>query len=174
MPRSPLHARPVRAVRRQALQAAALGLLLAGCAAGPGTPGGPAPGLSSALAAQQRRLADALAGTPVQVQAVGPVLRVRVPLRHAHAAGQTAVKPPLQAVLEQLAIGFKPHAAVSEVAVRAPADAGLRGAAAATQSAERVEQIREQLLRRGLDASRVRAAGPAEGEFVELLLRDRR
>ncbi|MBB1162901.1 hypothetical protein [Aquariibacter albus] len=164
---------PVDHPRRRALQAAASGLLLAGCAGLPGSPGRPASGLSPALAAQQQRLADALAGTPVQVQARGPVLRVRVPLRHAHAPGQTAVKPPLQAVLEQLAIGFKPHAAVSEVLVRAPADAGLRGTAAASQAAERVERIREQLLRRGIESGRVRAAGAAEGEAVELLLRDR-
>lgn len=173
MPLHPPPLQPVAGLRRRALQAAAMGLLLAGCAGPSGSPGRPASGLSPALAAQQRRLADALAGTPVQVQALGPVLRVRVPLRYAHDPSQTTVKPPLQAVLEQLAIGFKPHAAVSEVAVRAPADAGLRGAAAASQSAARVERIREQLLRRGLESGQVRAAGPAEGEAVELLLRDR-
>ncbi|MBL0718506.1 hypothetical protein JI742_01265 [Piscinibacter sp. Jin2] len=173
---------PAREARRR-LALAALGLLLASCAIPPERP---APrgstserererrgGLSPALAAQRRRLVDVLAATPVTVETVGRELRLRVPERFAHASGQAAALRPLEAVLEQVAIGFKPYAAHCEIGLRPLVDPGLQGMAAAAQAAQRGATLREPLLRRGVEASRLRMLPPTDGTSVEIILRDR-
>ncbi len=164
----------------------ALAAGLAGCANRPGTP--PAPGtepapsspslfgglfgsgLSPALEAQRTRLQDVLRGTPVVVEATGDKrLRVEVPLRHAFDPGRSAVKPPLAAVLDQLAFGFKPHAAVSELRIAAPTE----DKASAQLVQDRGASTRDYLVARGVPISRIVGLERAAGAGIEILINDR-
>lgn len=158
----------------------ALPLALAGCAGGPGArppaPGTPAlggwfgSGLSPALEAQRLRLTDALRGTPVVVEATSTrQLRIAVPTKHAFDAGRSAVKPALGAVLDQLAVGFKPYAATTELHIGAPDD----GKSSPRVVKERGASTRDYLVGRGVPVSRIVGLGRAEGSGVEILLGDR-
>lgn len=140
--------------------------LLAGCASPPLGGGLFGSGLSPPLEAQRTRLKQALQGTPVVVEATGDRrLRVEVPTRHAFEPGRAAVKPALGAVLDQLAIGFKPYAATTEVQIAAPGDARL--------ARERGASTREHLIGRGVPASRVAGLGRAGGADLEIVVSDR-
>lgn len=159
--------------------AAGLALALAGCAAPkasrPGESGGGGifsdwfgSGLSPALEAQRNRLADALRGTPVVVEATrAHRLRVEVPVRHAFEPGRAAVKPALGAVLDQLAIGFRPYAATTDLRIFAPSDEGDRLWRA------RGASVREHLLAKGVPASRIAEIARSASADFELLLSDR-
>ena len=127
-------------------------------------------GLSPALEAQRDRLKQALAGTPVAIETTDDHrLRVIVPTRHAFDPGRATVKPALGAVLEQVSIGFKPYAATTEVRITAPGD----DKAPARLVQERAAAVRDELIARGVPASRITEPGPASGAGLELLLSDR-
>ena len=166
-----------------------LALGLGGCASRPGgsAPAGtppPAPpptsrpsfgglfgsGLSPALEAQRVRLADALRGTPVKVEATAEhQLRVEVPTKHAFEPGRSAVKPALAAVLDQLATGFKPYAVSTEVRIAAPAD----DKAGAVLVKERGASTRDYLVARGVPLSRIAGIAASEGAGLEIVVSDR-
>lgn len=157
--------------------------LAAGCASPPpgATPARPAPsggvfgglfgsGLSPALEAQRTRLKQALEGTPVVIEVTGDRrLRVEVPTRHAFEPGRAAVKPALAAVLEQFAIGFKPHAATTELRIGAPDS----DKATTKLVRERAASARDYLVSRGVPASRIVEAGATTVPGLELLVSDR-
>ena len=127
-------------------------------------------GLSPALEAQRDRLKQALSGTPVVIDTTDDHrLRVTVPTRHAFDPGRAAVKPALGAVLEQVAIGFKPYAATTELRIAAPGD----DKAPARLVQERAAAVRDELIARGVPASRITEPGPASAAGLELLLSDR-
>jgi len=180
---------PARSGRRPAAAALAAAALLAACAAqapapgpspGAGQPPAPAAppslgglfgsGLSPALESQRTRLEQALKGTPVRVEATDDRrLRVEVPTKHAFDPGRAAVKPALAAVLDQLAIGFRPQAATTELRIGAPAD---------DQAPERVVQERGQstrdyLIGRGVPISRIAGVGRAPNSGLEIVIVDR-
>jgi len=163
--------------------------LLAACATQAPAPGQPPPpgqpqaptappslgglfgsGLSPALESQRTRLEQALKGTPVRVEATDDRrLRVEVPTKHAFDPGRAAVKPALAAVLDQLAIGFRPQAATTELQIGAPAD---------DQAPERVVQERGQstrdyLIGRGVPISRIAGVGRAPNSGLEIVIADR-
>lgn len=158
-----------------------LALVLTGCASRSGAPGpssgtGPSfgglfgSGLSPALEAQRVRLREALKGTPVVVDSTGDHrLRIEVPTKHAFDPQRTAVKPALAAVLDQFATGFKPHAAVTELQVGAPADDKASGRIVQ----DRAASVRDYLVGRGVPISRIVGLGRAEGAGLELLVSDR-
>ena len=159
-------------LRRRLALAALVLLVLAGCATGPAWHGGGwfGSGLSPALEAQRARLAGALRGTPVVVEATGDRrLRVEVPLRHAFAPGRAAVNPALGAVLDQIAIGFKPYAATTELHIGAPDD----GHGGARLVRERGASARDHLLGRGVPASRIAGPGRAAAAGLEIVVSDR-
>ena len=177
--------------RRRATAAATLAAtaLLAACGAYPPAPGQPpaagqppapaAPpslgglfgsGLSPALESQRTRLKQALEGTPVRVEPTDDRrLRVEVPTKHAFDPGRAAVKPALAAVLDQLAIGFRPQATTTELRIGAPGD---------DQASERVVQERGQstrdyLIGRGVPISRIAGVGRAPNSGLEIVIADR-
>lgn len=170
-------------VRLPALATAALcAALLAACgSAPPAKPGAPSespgvlgrifgPSLAPPLEAQRKRLADALRGTPVTVEGTEDGrLRVEVPLKYAFDPGRSVVKPPLAAVLNEVAAGLKPHAQ-AEVRVSGPAD-GAKGGAMLAQ--DRAASTRDYLVARGVPPTRFGGLGRASGEGVELLIADR-
>ncbi|WP_165393280.1 OmpA family protein [Rivibacter subsaxonicus] len=152
--------------------------LVVGCATPPApSPGAPtaptrpaASGLSPALEAQRLRLTDALAGTPVLVVATDAgQLLVEVPLKFAFDAGRATVKPPLAAVLDQLATGYKPQAQLTELRINAPAD----DKAATALALQRAQGVRDHLATRGVPANRVVGLGRVERPVVEILISDR-
>ena len=165
-----------------------LTLVLGACATPPtGGPGRPAAGagagvflpsfgglfgsgLSPALEAQRGRLAETLKGTPVAVEATADKrLRVEVPGKFSFDPGLAVVKPPLAAVLDQLATGFKPHAAVTELRVAVPVD----DKAPPLLLQERSAAVRDYLVGRGVPLSRIVATVRAPGEALEIALNDR-
>jgi outer membrane protein OmpA-like peptidoglycan-associated protein len=155
--------------------------LLVGCATLPATVPAALPaattlpraasGLSPALEAQRLRLAEAVAGTPVVVAATErQQLRVEVPLKFAFDAGRSTVKPPLAAVLDQLATGYKPQVLLTELAINAPTD----GPGSEALARERAKSVRDHLVVRGaIPANRVVGLGQSGRAVVEILISDR-
>lgn len=146
--------------------------LIAGCAAGP-TPGRPGseatPAAPATLEGEQRRLRKALDGTPVVVETTHDGrLRVEVPLEFSFDAGRGAVKKPLAAVLDRMAVGLRQTA--FEVRIAAPADT-RRNNNQLVQ--ERAASVRDYLIARGVGAQRFAGLGRASGEFVEVLIADK-
>jgi outer membrane protein OmpA-like peptidoglycan-associated protein len=140
----------------------------------PGVPAMPsrpaASGLSPALEAQRLRLSQAVAGTPVLVVATDAgELLVEVPLKFAFEAGRATLKPPLAAVLDQLSIGYKPQASLTELRINAPADDKSVPALALP----RAQAVRDYVYGRGVAANRVAALGRTERAVVEILISDR-
>lgn len=147
-------------------------VLIAGCAGVP-TPGRPgaeaAPAAPTSLASEQRRLRQALQGTPVVVETTDDGrLRIEVPLEFSFDAGRGAVKKPLAAVLDRVAVGLRQ--AAFEIRVAAPADAN-RNSNLLVQ--DRAASVRDYLVARGVAAQRLAGLGRASGEFVELLVADK-
>jgi hypothetical protein len=127
-------------------------------------------GLSPALEPQRVRLRDLLKGTPVAVDATPQrQVRIAIPLKNAFDPGRSAVKPALAAVLDQLATGFKPHAASAELRIATPDDAKGTGRLAR----ERGASVRDYLVARGVPLSRVAGVSQAEQEAVDVLISDR-
>lgn len=146
--------------------------LIAGCAVSPlpGRPGAetvPAP--PTTLASEQRRLRKALDGTPVIVETTDDgSMRVEVPLEFSFDAGRGAVKKPLAAVLDRMAVGLR--SSPFEIRVAAPADAKRNNNLLVK---DRAASVRDYLVARGVAAQRFAALGRASGEFVELLVAER-
>jgi outer membrane protein OmpA-like peptidoglycan-associated protein len=147
------------------LAASLTALLLAGCASttAPPTAGrttSPAPTVPQAappvLAAEKHWLEELFRDTPVTVSAAPDAgVRVEVPLKYAFDTGKDAVKPPLAAVLDKVAVSLhrQPRAQL-----RVSAPAGVRA-----------ENVRREMLKRGVPASRI-APLVARGDAVELQL----
>ena len=128
------------------------------------------PSLPPALEAQRKRLADAVRGTPVTVEGTEDGrLRVEVPLKYAFDPGRSVVKPPLAAVLNEVAAGLKPHAQ-ADVRIAGPAD-GAKGGSMLAQ--DRAASTRDYLVSRGVPPTRFGGLGRATGDTVELLIADR-
>jgi outer membrane protein OmpA-like peptidoglycan-associated protein len=141
--------------------------LLAGCAGGiGGRPSSEPPTVGS----EQRRLQDALRGTPVVVATTADArLRVEVPLEFCFDAGRSAVKPALAAVLDRMAPGLRQSA--FDIRVGASGDA-KGGALLLAQ--DRAASVRDYLVARGVPAIRFVGLGQASGALVEVLLAQRR
>src|SRR5487761_2171253 len=124
---------------------------LAGCATQAPMPAAPAPSAAPAplhptLAAEQRRLAALFRGTPVvfEMQPDGS-LRVAVPLHFCFDRGAGIVKPPLAAVLDQVARSQRQES--TRLRVAAAPDPGSRGHALAR---DRAESARDYLAAGGI------------------------
>jgi outer membrane protein OmpA-like peptidoglycan-associated protein len=142
--------------------------LLAGCASGPS--GTRAPAERPTASSEERRLQDALRGTPVVVQTTAEGrLRVEVPGTFCFDAGRSAVKPPLAAVLDRVAPGLRNGA--FDIRVAAPADAKGGGPLLVQ---DRAASIRDYLVARGVPVARFVALTPAAGDYVEVLTAQRR
>jgi hypothetical protein len=127
-------------------------------------------GLSPALESQRSRLERALSGTPVLIEATDDRrLRVEVPARFSFDPGRAAVKPALGAVLDQVAVGFKPQAATTELRVAVPAGED----ASARLVEERGASARDYLIGRGVPVSRIVDVGRAAGSALEIVVSDR-
>jgi outer membrane protein OmpA-like peptidoglycan-associated protein len=149
-------------MRRLLLLQCALATILPGCATGPvDRPPAEHPTLTS----EQRRLKDALRGTPVVVDTL---MRVEVPLQFSFDAGRGAVKPPLAAVLDRMAAGLR--LANFDVRIAAPADP--KGSSPALVQ-DRGASVRDYLVARGVRLGRIVSVGRASGEFVEVLVSER-
>lgn len=170
------------------LAAASVIVLIAGCQSAPtsSAPGGPAAAPSQAaaqkpvnpatraasakahLAIEKLRLAELFRGTPVLfvLQPDGS-LRVDVPLNFSFDAGKAVVKPPLAAVLDRIAAGQLQE--VTQVVIRAPADAGAQGAA---MVAERAASIRNHFVAHGIADARIVSAGSSGAALVRIVVTD--
>ena len=159
--------------------ALAVALALAGCGSvprgpvsAPGAAPVPVPAAPSlpTLASEQRRLGDLFADTPVTVQrGADGRLRLHVPLRFSFDPGRAAVKPPLAALLDRLAVSLKQQGGFS---VRINASGDARTAAAGQLARERAAATRDYLIARGAPPGRFIEAGGLD-EGVELLVSER-
>ncbi|NUZ06549.1 hypothetical protein [Piscinibacter koreensis] len=124
--------------------------------------------VESALAIEQRRLADLFRGTPVvfQMQPDG-ALRIDVPLRHSFATGSAVVRPALGAVLDRVAASQRDRA--STLTVTAPRDEADKTPRLASS---RTVSIRSYLVGRGLTIPRVIAKPDPLVNTVTLVVRD--
>jgi outer membrane protein OmpA-like peptidoglycan-associated protein len=160
------------------LSSLALAALLAGCAVprGPTAPGAPVPGAPPAAAAttiasEQRRLADALEGTPVVVESTPEGrLRIEVPIEFSFDKGRVAVKPPLAAVLDRIATGLRQQPGF-EVRIAAPADA--HGAGGNLLGQDRAAATRDYLVGRGVPVTRFTGLTRGADAAVEVLVSDK-
>ncbi len=137
--------------------------LLAGCGSAPRSATGKVP-----LGDEQRRLAELFRGTPVvfQMQSDGS-LRVEVPLRYAFDRGASAVKPPLAAVLDRIALGQRGQP--TRVHVAAPGDPGARNTMLAR---DRAVSTRGYLMAHGIAVTRFAPLATAGGEQLEITVAD--
>jgi outer membrane protein OmpA-like peptidoglycan-associated protein len=161
------------------LSSLALAALLVGCAvprgpSGPGAapaPGAPPAAASTTIASEQRRLADALEGTPVVVESTPEGrLRIEVPIQFSFDKGRVAVKPPLAAVLDRIATGLRQQPAF-EVRIAAPTDA--KGAGGSLLAQDRAASARDYLIARGVPAARFVGLSKAEAAVIELVVFDK-
>jgi outer membrane protein OmpA-like peptidoglycan-associated protein len=143
-------------------------LVLAGCASTQSTPPASIPVAGSSrepvlavpqaappvLAAEKHWLQDLFRDTPVTVSAAPDAgVRVQVPLQYSFDVGKDQVKPPLAAVLDKVAASLHRQQR-AQLRVAAPAGA-------------RAENVRQQLLKRGVPAARI-VPLVARGDVVEL------
>jgi outer membrane protein OmpA-like peptidoglycan-associated protein len=137
--------------------------LLAGCGSAPRSAAGKVP-----LGDEQRRLAELFRGTPVvfQMQSDGS-LRVEVPLRYSFDRGASAVKPPLAAVLDRVALGQR--AQTTRLHVAAPADAAAHNIGLAR---DRAASTRDYLVAHGIAVTRFAPLATASGEQLEITVAD--
>ena len=122
----------------------------------------------SALASEQRRLAELFRGTPVlfTLQADGS-LRVDVPLRFCFDPKAAVVKPALLAVLDRVATSQRNTA--SRITLTAPGDPGDAAPRLATL---RATSIRSRLVGRGIPIPRMTVKPDAGVDSVRLLIVD--
>lgn len=148
------------------LPVAAVVLVLSACA----TPTGKAPPAStfrgsSALAVERQWLQSWFTGTPVLIvqRDDGPV-RIDVPREFCFEPGQSSVKPALAAVLDKLAESLRrtPQARLQRVA--APGDDNT----APVLALQRATQVRQQLIARGVPATRLANPAAATAPAVQL------
>jgi outer membrane protein OmpA-like peptidoglycan-associated protein len=144
----------------------------------PGMPGAPgtstdaAPPAKSApppspLATEKRFLDEWFRGTPVVIAAQAPVsLTVDVPLANSFVAGQSEVRPALNAVLERVAESLKRQIG-ARIAVSAPSDLSGPPTLAGTRAAK----VREALVAKGVASTRIAVAEAAKpGAALQLRL----
>lgn len=155
--------------RTLALGGAALIFLLSACGTRTGGGGGGGlfgSGLSPALEAQRKQMAQAFADTPVVIAAQGGnQLRVTVPLKHSFDTGRFPVKPALAKVLERLAPGVRDNPAAT-LRVRQPAD----DKASASLMRERAASLRDMLVGLGVPAARLQVSTDVADEAVTELV----
>lgn len=156
---------------------AALLLMLYGCStpprpdAPPAAPAGAAaasaptaPG-SSTLAIESRWLKSWFEGTPVLIQQGGAsALSIDVPREFSFDTGQSKVKPPLAAVLDKVSQSLRRMPTARVELVAAPAD----GPSSAPLAQQRANQVRAQLLARGVPASQLGKATATTAAAVQL------
>ncbi|HWH80739.1 MAG TPA: hypothetical protein VNU71_00720 [Burkholderiaceae bacterium] len=135
--------------------------LLWGCAAPPaGTPA------ARAAAAEQRRLALVLQGTPAIVAArPDGSVRIGVPIAASFDGGRASVKPALARVLDRLAADQRDDRTL--LRITAPTDAGSRRLALGT---DRAVNARAYLEERGVAPQRFSISSIARGQQLEISL----
>lgn len=131
----------------------------AGPAAQP-TPAAPAPSAANqraaapaALAAERKWLQSLFAGTPVRIvqRRDGPVA-VDVPREFCFEPGQSAIKPPLAAVLDKVAQSMR-RLPLARVTLLAAPDDGVGASVALAR--QRAAQLQKHLQSRGVAAARI-------------------
>jgi len=134
----------------------------AGPAAASAPTGAPVPaGRPSILAAEQRWLGSLFRGTPVRVLSdEGGALRIEVPLAHSFEVGGEQPKPPLQAVMQRVALSMQ-RQPTTRLSVAAPPGPKAEARQAA---------MREQLVMMGLPMHRVSVPGVPGDDVVSLRL----
>jgi hypothetical protein len=148
-----------------------LATLLSGCGSTPPAspsvrvpPPTPA-AIKASLFSEQRRLAELFRGTPV-IFAMQPdgSMRVEVPLRYCFDSGAVAVKPPLAAVLDRVALSQRDEP--TRLTVTAPIDTTGKGLPLA---AERSLSTRDYLVAHGIASKRM-AIAPAGGKNIRIIV----
>jgi outer membrane protein OmpA-like peptidoglycan-associated protein len=148
-------------------------MLLHGCAGpGPGaletpppSPKPAAPVRPAAVAVERQWLQSWFKDTPVRIeQRSASAFQIEVPREFCFDIGRSEIKPPLAAVLDKLAQSLqrKPELRVEQLA--APADVAMAPALAQ----QRAENVRRQLLERGVSSSRLAAPGVAPVPALQL------
>jgi outer membrane protein OmpA-like peptidoglycan-associated protein len=151
-----------RSTRRAFALNLTLAALLAGCATQTA-----APPAASSLTTEQRWLEEWFRGTPVVIALHDAnTLAVDVPLANSFAAGSSSVKSALAAVLDRVAESLRRQPAL-RISLSAPTDSDGKPALAAS----RTQQLSEQLIARGVAATRTTGLGTARaGAAVQLRL----
>lgn len=117
------------------------------------------------LAVERRWLQQWFEGTPVHIaQPQRDALAVEVPRDFCFDKGSAAVKPPLQAVLDKLALSLRRQPQARLQLVAAPADTG--GDAALAR--QRAARVRDHLRSRGVPADRLGEARATTAAAVQL------
>jgi outer membrane protein OmpA-like peptidoglycan-associated protein len=136
-------------------------------AAPPGSAAAPAataPG-SSTLAVESRWLKSWFEGTPVVIQqGNASSLSIDVPREFSFDSGQSKVKPPLAAVLDKVSQSLRRMPAARLDLVAAPGD----GTSPSPLAQQRANQVRAQLLGRGVPASQLGKATSTTATAVQL------
>ena len=162
---------------------AAIGALLAGCAAPPPVAPPATPVVTSTAApptdavgapiratrgytwsAQMddtsRRLRSDLSGPASVAQTTDQRLWVSLPSADAFAAGRSALTPSGSAWLDRVALALRENRR-AEIQIVGSADASLRGPAAERQAMDRAASARDWMVARGIPAPRMSVAGVA-------------
>ena len=108
---------------------------------------------------------EELRGTPVEVSRPEPnVLRIAVPANYCFDAGRSAVKQPLAAVLDRMAVQLKQKATL-QVVVVGPSDAGDSNA---LRALDRAAAARDYLIARGVPAARFSVLNQSSAGGMEI------
>lgn len=152
---------------RQFIVALLLGVL-AGCGGvPPAAPGTPA-STQQALAGEHERLSELFRGTPVVVSLLADGrLQVEVPMSFSFDPGRYTVKPPLGAVLKQLARGQRDLP--TRLLVVGPSDAESRGLRLAT---ERATSMRDYLVAQGVAATRFSISAVGRDDGIRIVVKE--
>lgn len=123
----------------------------------------------AALSAQRKWLQSLFAGTPVRITQTrdGPVA-VDVPREFCFEPGQSAIKPPLAAVLDKVSQSMRRAPLARLTLLAAPGDAGSAGSPPLAQ--QRAAQLQKHLLSRGVAATRIGNATATTVAAVQLRL----
>jgi outer membrane protein OmpA-like peptidoglycan-associated protein len=157
---------------RSLLPAAAVALLLAGCASSPlppssapATSGPSATASGVSLSDEQRRLAELFRGTPVVFEMTPEGnLRVEVPEKFCFDKGRAVVKPPLAKVLEKVAPSAK--AAGMKAHVLAPSD----GRGDSWLARQRAASARDYLIALGVPFTHFVELAPTKDDAIEIIV----
>jgi outer membrane protein OmpA-like peptidoglycan-associated protein len=134
-------------------------------AAGPGSAPAPAAASGSTLSVESQWLKSWFEGTPVVIeQSSAGALSIDVPREFSFDTGQSKVKPPLAAVLEKVSQSLRRTPAARVELLAAPAD----GTSASPLAQQRANQVRSQLLARGVPASQLGKATATTAAAVQL------
>jgi outer membrane protein OmpA-like peptidoglycan-associated protein len=141
---------------------------LAGCGSfAPSMPGAPV-STRQALAGEHERLSELFRGTPVVVSLLADGrLQVEVPTAFSFDPGRYTVKPPLGAVLRQLARGQR--GLPTRLLVVGPSDADSRSLRLAT---ERANSMRDYLVGQGVAATRFSISAVERDDGVRIVVKE--